>query len=58
MVDIPSATAEIGRGKKKERTNDRMKIYRAAINNVKKVKGMQSTRINQEKTVPHPLLMH
>jgi len=31
MVDIPSATAEIGRGKKKkkERTNDRMKIYMA-----------------------------
>jgi len=32
MVDIQSATAEIRRGKKKkkkERTNDRMKIYMA-----------------------------
>jgi len=31
MVDIQSATAEIRRRKKEERTNDRMKIYMAAL---------------------------
>jgi len=41
MADIQSMTAEIRRGKKEERTNDRMKIYTvwSALLSVQKLIG-------------------